>query len=55
MPSNLKLIRIQTKLDELFDSKIDLSDITNTDERINAFYSRSMAAFSYRDELRYRL
>lgn len=46
MPSNLKLIRIQTKLDELFDSKIDLSDITNTDERINAFYSRSMAALA---------
>lgn len=46
MPSNLKLIRIQTKLDELFDSKIDLSDITNTDERSNAFYSRSMAALA---------
>lgn len=46
MPSNLKLIRIQTKLDELFDSKIDLSDITNTDERNNAFYSRSMAALA---------
>ncbi len=46
MPSNLKLIRIQTKLDELFDSKIDLSDITNTDEKSNAFYSRSMAALA---------
>lgn len=31
---NLKILRIQAKLDELFENKIDLSDATNPDEKI---------------------
>lgn len=41
---NLNLIRVQTKLDELFQGKIDLSDVTNPDEKENKFYTRALAA-----------
>ena len=43
---NLKLIRVQSKLDELFQGKIDLKDVENQDERINKFYTRALAAMA---------
>ena len=43
---NLNLIRVQTKLDELFQGKIDLSDVTNPDEIENKFYTRALAAIA---------
>ncbi|MDY6290049.1 MAG: AIPR family protein [Succiniclasticum sp.] len=44
MATNLKLIRIENRLDELFNNKIDLSNITNENERNNKYYSCSIAA-----------
>ncbi len=44
MPNNLKMIRVQTKLDGLFADKIDLSDSKNTEDKCNKFYTRSIAA-----------
>lgn len=41
---NLKLLRVQAKIDELFKDKTDLSDTTNPDEKENKFYTRSLAA-----------
>ncbi|SHF58294.1 AIPR protein [Lactonifactor longoviformis DSM 17459] len=41
---NLKMIRVQTKLDELFKDKIDLSDAKNPDEKNNKYYTRAIAA-----------
>lgn len=43
---NLKMLRVQAKLDELFKSKIDLSDTPNPDEKINKYYTRSIAALA---------
>ncbi|MCM1175810.1 MAG: AIPR family protein [Blautia sp.] len=43
---NLKILRVQTKLDELFKDKIDLSDIRNEKEQTNKYYSRSIAALT---------
>lgn len=43
---NLKMIRIQSKLDELFKNKIDLSDVSNDEERENKYYTRSIAALA---------
>lgn len=43
---NLKLLRVQAKVDELFKDKIDLSDTTNPDEKENKFYTRSLAALA---------
>lgn len=43
---NLNLIRVQTKLDELFRGKIDLSDVTNQNEKENKFYTRALAAMA---------
>lgn len=43
---NLKLLRVQAKIDELFKDKIDLSDTTNPDEKENKFYTRSLAALT---------
>ena len=34
---NLRLLRVQAKMDELFKDKIDLSDTTNPDEKENKF------------------
>lgn len=43
---NLKLLRVQAKVDELFKDKTDLSDTTNPDEKENKFYTRSLAALA---------
>lgn len=43
---NLKLLRVQAKIDELFKDKIDLTDTTNPDEKDNKFYTRSLAALA---------
>lgn len=43
---NLKMIRVQSKLDELFDNKIDLTDATNDEERQNKYYTRAIAALA---------
>ena len=43
---NLKMIRIQSKIDELFKDKIDLKDAKNDEDRQNKFYTRSIAALS---------
>lgn len=46
MSANLKILRIQAKLDELFREKIDLSDVNNTEEKCNKYYTRSIAALA---------
>lgn len=43
--SNITMIRINSKLDELFDGKIDLSDCSENN-RQSTFYSRALAALS---------
>ena len=43
---NLKMIRVQSKLDELFINKIDLSDATNEEEKQNKYYTRAIAALA---------
>lgn len=43
---NLKMIRVQSKLDELFTNKIDLTDTTNEEERQNKYYTRAIAALA---------
>lgn len=43
---NLKMIRVQSKLDELFVNKIDLSDATNEEEKHNKYYTRAIAALA---------
>lgn len=43
---NLKMIRVQSKLDELFANKIDLTDATNDEERQNKYYTRAIAALA---------
>ena len=43
---NLKMIRIQSKLDELFKNKIDLTDTTNNEEQSNKYYTRAIAALA---------
>lgn len=43
---NVKLLRVQAKVDELFKDKIDLSDTQNLDEKENKFYTRSLAALA---------
>ena len=40
------MIRVQSKLDELFKNKIDLTDAQNGEERKNKYYTRSIAALS---------
>lgn len=44
--SNLKMVRIQAKLEDLFGDKIDLSDVANPDEKVNKFCSRAVAALA---------
>jgi len=46
MTTNLKLIRVKTRLDELFRGKIDLNELPNEEERIKKFYSCSIAALT---------
>lgn len=43
---NLKMIRVQSKLDELFANKIDLADATNDEELQNKYYTRAIAALA---------
>lgn len=43
---NLKMIRVQSKLDELFENKIELTDASNKEERENKYYTRSIAALA---------
>lgn len=43
---NLKMIRIRSKLDELFTNKIDLTDTINDEERQNKYYTRAIAALA---------
>lgn len=43
---NLNLIRVQTKLNELFQGKIDLTDVTNPADIENKFYTRALAAMA---------
>ena len=40
------MVRIQAKIDELFKELVDLSDVKNPDEKVNKFYSRSLAALA---------
>ena len=40
---NLKMIRVQSKLDELFNNKIDLADASDDEERKNKYYTRAIA------------
>ena len=40
------MIRVQSKLDELFVNKIDLSDATNEEEKHNKYYTRAIAALA---------
>lgn len=44
--TNLKMIRVQSKLDELFANKIDLADAKNDEERQNKYYTRAIAALA---------
>ncbi len=44
--ANLKMLRVQAKLDETFDGKIDLTDASNDEDRQNKFYTRSIAALA---------
>ena len=46
MPSNLKIIRIQPKLENLFNNKIDISDANSYGNDNCIFYTRSIAALS---------
>lgn len=46
MPSNLKTVRIQTKIEEMFNGLIDLSDTKSDDEKPAKFLSRAIAALS---------
>lgn len=43
---NLKMIRVESKLDELFANKIELTDTTNDEERQNKYYTRAIAALA---------
>lgn len=43
---NLKMIRVESKLDELFTNKIELTDTTNDEERQNKYYTRAIAALA---------
>ena len=52
MPANLKMLRVQAKLDELFKEKIDLTDTNNAEEKCNKYYTRSVAAQSVTDGLK---
>lgn len=46
MTTNLRMIRIQQKLDEIFSNKIDLSDITYSVKLPDEYYTRALAALA---------
>ena len=43
MAANLTMVRIATKLDDLFNEKIDISDVKTSDDDRSTFYSRAIA------------
>lgn len=45
-PQNLRMLRIQPKIEELFRGKIDLTDVKNPNDREDKFYTRSLAALA---------
>ena len=46
MPNNLKIIRIQNKIEDLFNGLIDLSDAKSDSEKTNKYLTRAIAALS---------
>ena len=46
MQANLRMLRIQQKMDEIFAEKIDVSDIKSDDAIENAYLTRSIAALA---------
>lgn len=46
MSRNLRVIRVQSKLDEMFQGMIDLTDATNDEDKNNKYYTRSIAALA---------
>lgn len=46
MPETLTMRRIATKIEDLFNGKINLSDIKNREKNKSSFYSRAIAALS---------
>lgn len=44
--ANIQIRHLETKLGELFRNKIDISDVSNEQERDNVFYSRAFAAYT---------
>ena len=46
MSQNLRVIRVQSKLDEMFRDMIDLTDAKNDDEKNDKYYTRSIAALA---------
>ncbi len=46
MAANLRMIRIQKKLEEVFSDRIDLSDITYSGNLPDEYYTRSLAALA---------
>ena len=44
MPNNLKIIRIQNKIEDLFNGLIDLSDAKSDSEKTNKYLTRAIAA-----------
>ena len=46
MPNNLKIIRIQNQIEDLFNGLIDLSDAKSDSEKTNKYLTRAIAALS---------
>ena len=46
MSNKLKMVRIQTRIEKIFNNTIDLSDAKNQDETTNFFLTRSIAALA---------
>lgn len=46
MQTNLRIVRIQQKLDDIFSGKIDLKDVAETEKKSDGFYTRALAALA---------
>lgn len=46
MAENLNVLRIKSKLDEVFEDKIDLEDAKSAEEKENKYYTRAIAALA---------
>lgn len=46
MPENLKTLRIKSKLEEIFEDRIDLQDASNETDTQNKFLTRAIAALA---------